>query len=252
MESLYKFLRGLLVLLALAAVAGAFACIAVFFYGLHRYALEEGVWANLDYSESQLLVDGLAENGIATKPLDPDEPLLKQRTILVAEGMNELSARHVVERLLHLNGLDPEAPIELLLNTSGGWTDSAFAIIDTMRSIDAPVNVTATGGCYSAGTLILAAATGERRATPGAVMSVHVNDYYRDEGEFDTDTQELRRFRRVYERYTDAPREWFDTPGDNQYYFDAERALEIGLIDAVAEPKWKAPEASPERRRPAA
>ena len=252
MKQVYEFFRGLLVLLVLLAAVAALSSVAAFVAGMNSYLVDSGGWETLDYSEAQALVDGLTDSGVAAPSLDPDEPLLAQRRIVVAEGMNELTARHVVERLLYLDRLDPEEPIDLLLCTSGGWTDSAFAIVDTMRSIDAPVDVTAIGGCYSAGTLILAAGTGVRAATPNALMSVHVNDYYRDVDEFHSDTTELERFRALYDRHTDVPAEWFETPGDNQYYFDAERALEMRLIDEIAPPQWQAPEADREPARPAA
>jgi len=201
------------------------------------------------------LVDRLNESGYDHQPIDPDDPLLKRRVILICEGMHERVARRVVERLLYLDGLDPAAPIDLRIATSGGWVDSAFAIVDTMRSLRAPVNVTALGGCYSAGTVILAAGTGTRTATPNALLSVHVNDYQPgvDEFDLDLDARELARFRDVYRRYTDVPADWFEEPGDNQYYLDAEEALELGLIDQIAEPEWQTPpERRAEPRRPAA
>lgn len=197
------------------------------------------------------LVDRLNESGYHHEPIDPNEPLLRARTILVCEGMSERVARRVVERLLYLDALDPRKPIELRIATSGGWIDSAFAIVDTMRAIRAPVNVTAFGGCYSAGTVVLAGATGKRRATPNALLSVHVNDYQPD-GELELDTRELARFRAVYRRYTDVPEEWFDAAGDNQWYFDAERALRMRLIDEVAEPVWDEAEERRREARPAA
>ncbi|MEN0109595.1 MAG: ATP-dependent Clp protease proteolytic subunit [Planctomycetota bacterium] len=199
------------------------------------------------------LLDRLNESGYGLRPVDPSEPLLATRTILISEGMNERVARHVIERLLFLEKKDAAAPIDLRIATSGGWTDSAFAIVDTMRAIAPPVNVTAIGGCYSAGTVVLAGATGERAATPNALLSVHVNDYARPDDEYDADVRELERFRRIYLRHTGVPPEWFETPGDNQYYLSAEQALGLGLIDRIASPEQDVPRRDGKRgRRPAA
>lgn len=197
------------------------------------------------------LVDRLNESGYDHQPIDPDDPLLKQRVVLICEGMHERVARRVIERLIYLDALDSEKPIDLRIATGGGWTDSAFAIVDTMRDIQAPVNVTAIGGCYSAGTVILAAGTGVRSATSNTTLSVHVNDF-QPEGDFNFDEEELARFRRVYARYTEVPLPWFDAPGDNQYYFDAEQALRLKLIDEIAMPHWAAPVERGEVDRPAA
>lgn len=252
METL-RALRTLFGALALLAAAAACFAVAAFLASLLSWVNESGGWGALEYSDAELLVDRLTDAGIGASVLDPDDPLLAQRVVLVSEGMNERTARYVAERLIHLNGLDKRRPIELRLATSGGWLDAAFLIVDTMRSIDAPVNVTAVGGCYSAGTVVLAAATGERRATPGAMLSIHVNAYD-PRGRYDVDTHELARFRDVYARYTDAPLAWFE-PGqaDEQYYLDAEQALEIRLIDEVEQPVWEAPEpAADAEARPAA
>ncbi|TWU00671.1 ATP-dependent Clp protease proteolytic subunit [Botrimarina colliarenosi] len=197
------------------------------------------------------LIDRLNESGYNHQPIDPNEPLLKSRIVLVCEGMNERVARHVVERLIYLDALDPARPIDLRIATSGGWVDSAFTIVDTMRAIEAPVNVTAIGGCYSAGTVILAAATGKRAATPNTLLSVHVNDFEPGD-DFDVDRRELDRFRDVYRRYTDVPESWFDGTGDNQWYLNAEQALKMELIDEIAQPVHQPAEEPRARPRAAA
>lgn len=247
------------ILYVLAAVAAVLAVIAVVapiselasrvtedidHYGGVEYLTQESIGAL-----AEQFADRFNESGYDRLPIDPDEPLLKQRILLITEGMSERSARDVVERLIYLDELDPTTPIDLRIATGGGWTDSAFAIVDTMRAIRAPVDVTAFGGCYSAGTLILAAGTGTRSATPNAILSVHVNDVVReDPAEYSYSRYELARFRAVYERYTQAPREWFEEPGDNQYYFDADEALRMELIDEIAQPQWRRPEVESEAR----
>ncbi len=211
-------------------------------------------WGGLEYLTEPTvdhLVDRLNESGYDSSPLNVEDPLLKRRIILVCEGMSERVARRVIEQLVYLDALDATMPIDLRIATSGGWTDSAFAIVDTMRAIKAPVNVTAVGGCYSAGTVILAAATGKRAATPYALLSVHVNDYQEGEAT-DMDPHELARFRDVYRSYTDIPREWFEQPGDNQWFLDAEQALGMKLIDEIAEPVWKSKTRTRVESRPAA
>lgn len=252
--SMTKFFYGVIGLLIGAALTAFTAlCLAVTGLVYQAYVTIDA-HGGLDYMEEALaerFVNLLTQEGFDRLPLDPDDPMLGLRKIVVTEGLNERVARDVVERLLHLDALDPTKPIDLYLATSGGWLDSAFMIIDTMRSIRAPVNVIATGGCYSAGTAVLAAATGERTATPGTVLSIHVNDYL-PAGEFDIDEHELRRFQLLYARYTDVPQYWFTAPGDNHFYIDADQALDYGLIDEVAKPEWVEPKIERKQARPAA
>ncbi|MEO1495878.1 MAG: ATP-dependent Clp protease proteolytic subunit [Planctomycetota bacterium] len=195
-----------------------------------------------------LAMDRLNESGFAEPPLDPEDPLLRSRIIVVTEGMNERVARRVIRQLLYLDMANSEVPITMHLSTPGGWLDAAFAIVDTMRSIRPPVTVIATGGCYSAGTVVLAGATGERLAAPQALLSIHVNDYL-DDGPLGPDTQELARFRRIYADGTRVPQAWFDEPGDNHFYLNVDQALEYGLIErVVGEPPADAGEARTQRR----
>ncbi|WP_197524913.1 ATP-dependent Clp protease proteolytic subunit [Botrimarina hoheduenensis] len=178
------------------------------------------------------LFDRFNESGYGAPPLNTSDPLLADRMIIVTEGMNERVAARVIRELRYLAAANPDAPITLYLSTPGGWLDAAFAIVDTMRSISPRVNVVATGGCYSAGTVILAGATGRRSATPNTLLSVHVNDYL-PEGNFSADDRELARFRAIYAEQTAIPQAWFDEPGDNHYYLDALQALELELIEAI-------------------
>lgn len=242
-----------LIALSLAVFAVAFGCMIYYAADIDQMIeeVEADEAATIEYAVDQL-VDRLNESGYDRQPIDPDDPLLKRRTIVISEGVHERLATRVIERLLYLDAVDPGEPIELRITTSGGWVDSAFAIVDTMRSIESPVNAIALGGCYSAGTVILAGAAGERTATPNALLSIHVNDYWRGGEEYEADTHELARFRRIYLRHTQTPEEWFEEEGERHYYFDASRALDMGLIDRIAEPAWEAPAKQAKRQQPAA
>lgn len=193
--------------------------------------------------------DYLIEGGFAGTKLDPDEPLLKQRTILITEAINERTARHVIARLLYLNGLDPELPIDLYITTNGGWKDSAFAMIDVMERISAPVNTIGLGGCYSAGSMLLVAGTGTRSATSNTLLSIHVYGSPEDPPPFDADPLEEKRFADLYLRRSKTPASVFEVVDESQPYFSAEQALKWGIIDQVVEPRSR--RALPEEEKPA-
>src|SRR5262249_50146447 len=120
-------------------------------------------------------LDAQIDAGYEDPTFTPDDPLLRQRKVLLFHDLNSRTAKDVSSRLMYLNAVDSRAPIDLYISTQGGWSDNAFTIIDTMRTISAPVNTWAVGGCYSAGALILAAATGKRYATEDAVLMIHTN-----------------------------------------------------------------------------
>jgi ATP-dependent Clp protease protease subunit len=178
-------------------------------------------------------VDSQIAAGFAFSELDDDDPLLASRKILLDTEVNERIAHDVVARLFHLNELDPELPIQLYISTHGGWSHSAFTIVDAMRLIQAPVNTWAIGGCYSSGALILTAGTGRRYATPNAILMVHTN--LDDSSQpFSYERLEKDRYERLWKETADLPDDWFPMTTDSAYYVTAAEALELGIIDEIS------------------
>ena len=217
--------RGLrwLALLAVTGAGAAFIWLAVAI----RDDIDDPYWL------VQTWVDAEVDAGATATPIDPKDPLLAQRTIVVTSSINERAAAQVIPRLHYLARLDPRAPIDLYVTTTGGWRDSAFAIIDTMQTISPPVNTWAIGGCYSAGTLIVAGGTGNRIATPDALLMVHAN--LEDTGEpFAQESRELAREERFWGEHAKLPVDWA-LDSDTSYYLTAEEAKQYGVVDEVRE-----------------
>jgi ATP-dependent Clp protease protease subunit len=215
-----RVLRGLLLVAATVACAAITWGVVVF-----REAVTDPYWL------VQTWVDAVVESGGPAARIDPDDPLLAHRTIVVTAAINERTAAHVIPRLLYLAERDPSAPIDLLVTTSGGWRDSAFAILDVIRAIPAPVNTWAIGGCYSAGTLLVAGGTGTRLATPDALLMVHAN--LEDSAEpFAQEPRELAREVRFWREVARLPDDWA-LDDDQSYYLTAAEAKEFGIVDAI-------------------
>jgi len=196
-------------------------------------ALALRLWTDLEdpYWLFQAGVDAQVEAGLPGVAIDPDDPLLRRRMIVITASINERSAAHVIPRLHYLSALDPRTPIDLVVTTTGGWRDSAFAIIDTMRTIAAPVNTLAVGGCYSAGTLVVAGGTGTRAASRDALLMVHANLDGSDEP-FAQEPRELAREARFWKTRARLPGDW-DLDGGGSYYLTAEEAKQFGIVDVV-------------------
>lgn len=184
-------------------------------------------------------LDDQINAGIEDPTISADDPLLKTRKILLFHDVNSRSAKDISARLMYLNSVDPKAPIDLYISTQGGWSDNAFTIIDTMRTITAPVNAWAVGGCYSSGALILAAATGRRYATEDAMLMIHTNlDDSRDAHSYERLSRE--RYERVYHQMTRLPDDWYPMTDNQERYLDPQQALDYHVIDEVV-PVWNAP-----------
>jgi ATP-dependent Clp protease protease subunit len=185
----------------------------------------------------EMFVDHQVEAGFGDSLPDLDDPLLRDRKVLISHAINARSARDTSARLMLLDSQDPTTPIDLYISTQGGWVDSAFTIIDAMRMISAPVNTWAVGGCYSAGALILASGTGTRYATQNALIMIHANQADSEEP-FSFERLDLERYERAWQETTELPGDWFPMVFDESYYLTAEEAQEFGLVDRIV-PIWE-------------
>jgi len=180
--------------------------------------------------------EDLVDSGLFNDPSQFDKELLEKRIIILTKEVNQYSAKRIIASLLLLDAQDPEKEINFYINTGGGWLCDAFAIIDTMQSINAPVNTIATGDACSSGMLLLAAGTGKRLATSNALVMVHTNVVNYDE-QFDYDTLEYARYLKFCQDHTNIPLEWIQEKADESYYLSATEALKYNIIDAIHNPK---------------
>lgn len=177
-------------------------------------------------------LDAQINAGVDEPVLRTDDPLLRTRKVLLFHDVNSHTAKDVSARLMYLDSIDPKAPIDLYISTLGGWSDNAFTIIDTMRTISAPVNIWAVGGCYSSGALILAAATGRRYATEDAMLMIHTNmDDSRDVHSYELLSRE--RYEHVFRAMTHLPDDWYPMTDDQERYLNPKQALEYQLVDEI-------------------
>lgn len=103
-----------------------------------------------------------------------DSKILNERKIFLWGQIDDDSAKHVIERLLYLEMLEPRKEIQLIINSQGGYVTSGFAIYDTMKSISSPVSTICTGLAASMGSIILSAGTkGRRFILPHARVMIH-------------------------------------------------------------------------------
>ena len=178
------------------------------------------------------LVDTQIESGFEDVRLDPADPLLAQRKIVITNTINERTAKDVVNRLFYLDSLDDTSPIDLHISTQGGWPDAAFTLVDAMRMIDAPVNTWAMGGCYSAGAVILAAGTGRRYSTDRAIIMVHTNLVDSTEP-FSYGRLDRARYEGFWREVANLPTRWYPMTGEAVYYLSPDEALEFDIVDEV-------------------
>ncbi len=171
--------------------------------------------------------------------------LLKDRIVFVGTPITDQVANLVVAQLLYLNYQDPEREIRMYINSPGGSVYAGFAIYDAMQLIQAPVSTTAIGLTASFGTVLLTAgAKGRRYALPNATIHLHQPLVHGGLGGQATDVmiqanELIRQKEKLYSilsECTGQPRDVIERDADRDFFLDAPRAVEYGLVDAVLQP----------------
>lgn len=180
------------------------------------------------------------QTGHGERAFDIYSLLLKERVIMLGSEINSAVANLVVAQLLYLNRESSDRPIQMYIQSPGGEVYAGLAIYDAMQEISAPVSTTAIGMTMSFGTVVLATGRrGQRFALPNATIHMHqplggtqgqVTDMMIRVNEF----QRLKdRLLDIFVEHTGQDREVLARDTDRDVFFDAQQAVEYGLIDAV-------------------
>lgn len=166
--------------------------------------------------------------------------LLSDRIIFLGSAIEETVANLVVGQLLHLDAEDPDRPISLYINSPGGEMTGFFAILDTMRFVQAPVHTICVGQAASAAAVLLAAgAPGHRYALPNARVLLHQPHGGAQGQSVDIEIQ-VREMVEMRERMVDIlvtatgqERERIVADLDRDYIIRGEQAVEYGAVDHI-------------------
>jgi ATP-dependent Clp protease protease subunit len=169
--------------------------------------------------------------------------LLKERIVFLGTPINDQVANLIVAQLLFLDRENPDREIQLYINSPGGEIYPGLAIYDTMQMVRAPLSTIAVGWTASLGTVLLAAGRkGRRFALPNATIHMHpagggARGYAPD---VEIQYRELKRMQDllhgILSRHTGQSVEKIAEDFDRDYFMDAPRAVEYGIVDEVLEP----------------
>lgn len=166
--------------------------------------------------------------------------LLSDRIVFLGTAIDEQVANLVVGQLLHLEAEAPERPINLYINSPGGEMTGFFAIVDTMRYIQAPVATICVGQAASAAAVLLAAGEpGHRYILPNARVLFHQPHGGAQGQSVDIEIQ-VREMVEMRERMVDLlveatgqTRSRIVADLDRDYIIRGEQAVEYGAVDHI-------------------
>jgi ATP-dependent Clp protease protease subunit len=167
------------------------------------------------------------------------------RDVYLVGDIEKDPARAVIERMREMAN-DSTRPITLYINSAGGNVTDGLAIHDAVREIvhrGIEVTIVVQGMAYSMGSVVLQAASpGRRMAQPHAWMMIHEPAKWAGWQSTSAAAQHLDRLKQmqtqIYEilaKRSGKPLQKIirDTKRTD-FYLDARKALEYGLIDEIA------------------
>jgi ATP-dependent Clp protease protease subunit len=182
----------------------------------------------------------------AVKGILRKESADRLRDVYLIGDIEKDVARSVIERLRELAN-DNGKPITVYINSAGGNVTDGLAIHDSIRQIVArniEVTIVVQGMAYSMGSVVLQAASeGRRLALPHSWIMIHEPAKWAGWQSTSAAAQHLDRLKQmqgqIYQilaRRSGRPLAKIirDTKRTD-FYLDAQRALEYGLIDAVVD-----------------
>jgi ATP-dependent Clp protease, protease subunit len=183
----------------------------------------------------------------AVKDILKREQADRLRDIYLVGDIDKDSARVVIERLRELAN-EGRKPITLFINTAGGNVTDGLAIHDAIKylvTLGVQVTVVVQGMAYSMGSVLLQAASpGRRLAFPHSWIMIHEPAKWAGWQSTTAAAQHLDRLKQmqsqIYRILSDRSgkplRQIIRDTKRNDFYLDAARAKEYGLIDDVLGP----------------
>jgi ATP-dependent Clp protease protease subunit len=155
-------------------------------------------------------------------------------------------ARGVIERLRELANDNPK-PITLYINSAGGNVTDGLAIHDSVRQLVSrgiQVTIVVQGMAYSMGSVVLQAASeGRRLSLPHSWIMIHEPAKWAGWQSTTAAAQHLDRLKQMQAQIYEILAKRSGRPlakiirdtKRTDFYLDAKKALEYGLIDAIAD-----------------
>ena len=172
--------------------------------------------------------------------------LLKDRVVFLGSAIDDQVANAVVAQLLFLETDNPDADINLYINSPGGSVTAGMAIFDTMNYIKCPVRTVCVGLAASMGAfLLMAGEKGKRLALPNSEVMIHQPSGGASGQATDVTIhaewllRTKNKMNGLMAEMTGQPLEKIARDVERDYFMSAQEALDYGIIDEIYQPRRK-------------
>ncbi len=170
--------------------------------------------------------------------------LLKDRVVFLGSAIDDQVANAVVAQLLFLETENPDADINLYINSPGGSVTAGMAIFDTMNYIKCPVRTVCVGMAASMGAfLLMAGEKGKRLALPNSEVMIHQPSGGASGQATDVTIhaewllRTKNKMNKLMAEMTGQPLEKIALDVERDHFMSAEEALSYGIIDEIYQPR---------------
>ena len=166
--------------------------------------------------------------------------LMKDRIIKLDGEVNDSSAAIITAQLLYLESQDPDADIQLYINSPGGSVTAGMAIYDTMNFVKCDVSTICMGLAASMGAFLLSSgAKGKRFCLPNSEVMIHqpLGGTQGQATEIEIAAKHILRTKdklnRILSENTGKPIEQVALDTDRDNWLSADEAKAYGLVDNI-------------------
>ncbi|MGB3961653.1 MAG: ATP-dependent Clp protease proteolytic subunit [Sulfurimonas sp.] len=166
--------------------------------------------------------------------------LLNDRVIMITEQVDDHMMGIIVSQLLYLDAEDSSEPIHLYISSPGGSVMAGLAILDTMELISAPVYTYAMGMVASMAAVIFTCGKkGHRYIMPNAEVMIHqpLGGTSGQASDIEIQANHIislkKRLYKIIAKATGKHVKTIEKESDRDNYFEASKAIEFGLADAI-------------------
>lgn len=171
-----------------------------------------------------------------------DEKILSQRKVFLWGQVDDNSAKHVIDRLLYLELVDPGKEIQFIINSPGGYVTSGMAIYDTMKSISSPVSTVCAGLAASMGSILLSGGTkGKRFIQKHSRVMIHQpsGGSQGQASDIEIQMQEILKTKELSAQILAVncgqPLEKILKDFNRDYWMDSAESVKYGIVDGIIE-----------------
>ncbi|MEX2597550.1 MAG: ATP-dependent Clp protease proteolytic subunit [Salibacteraceae bacterium] len=170
-----------------------------------------------------------------------NQKYLDKRMIFLWGGVDDDSARHVIDRLLYLEAEKPGEPIDFYINSPGGYVTAGMAIYDTMNLISSPVHTICMGLAASMGSILLSGGEkGSRKIFRHGRVMIHqpsLGGFQGTATDIEIQTKEILKTKELSAQIlADNCNQKFDKvmkDFNRDYWMNAEESMKYGIVDSI-------------------